>query len=132
MLAWLSVWIEVQTCVWPSCCHCHSLSLASVKSRLVLRFWYWLTRLVPNKGPLDARACVRARAAASCYCGPVACDWTVLKLLLFCCSGTVDDQSESNTPTHGPTHAPTHDQPVVTHVAMLSHVYWLVLCGLAD
>ena len=28
VLAWLSVWIEVQTCIWPSRCHCHSLSLA--------------------------------------------------------------------------------------------------------
>jgi len=25
----------VQTCIWPSGCHCHSLSLAAVKSRLV-------------------------------------------------------------------------------------------------
>jgi len=25
----------MQTCIWPSWCHCHSLSLASVKSRLV-------------------------------------------------------------------------------------------------
>ena len=40
VLAWLSAWSEVQTCIWPSCCHCHSLSLASVKSRLVLPFWY--------------------------------------------------------------------------------------------
>ena len=38
VLAWLSVWSEVQTCIWPSWCHCHSLSLASVKSRLVLPF----------------------------------------------------------------------------------------------
>ena len=35
VLAWLSVWSEVQTCIWPSWCYCHSLSLASVKSRLV-------------------------------------------------------------------------------------------------
>ena len=49
VLAWLSVWSEVQTCIWPSWCHCHSLSLASVKSRLVLPFWYWLTWLVPRK-----------------------------------------------------------------------------------
>jgi len=28
--------IEVQICIWPSWCHCHSLSLASIKSRLVL------------------------------------------------------------------------------------------------
>ena len=40
VLAWLSVWSEVQTCIWPSGCHCHSLSLASVKSSLVLPFWY--------------------------------------------------------------------------------------------
>jgi len=37
-LTWLSVWSEVQTCICPSWCHCHSLSLASVKSRLVLPF----------------------------------------------------------------------------------------------
>jgi len=35
VLAWLSVWSEVQTCIWPGGFHCHSLSLASVKSRLV-------------------------------------------------------------------------------------------------
>ena len=42
VLAWLYVWSEVQTCICPSWCHCHSLSLASVKSRLVLPFWYRL------------------------------------------------------------------------------------------
>ena len=46
VLAWLSVWSEVQTCIWPRWCHCHSLSLASVQSRLVLPFWYRLTRTV--------------------------------------------------------------------------------------
>ena len=40
--ALLSVWSEVQTCIWLSLCHCHSLSLASVKSRLVSPFWYRL------------------------------------------------------------------------------------------
>ena len=30
VLARLSVCIEVQTCIWPSCCHCYSLSLSSV------------------------------------------------------------------------------------------------------
>ena len=38
VLAWLSVWSEVQTCIWPSWCHCHSLSLASVKSRFIFTF----------------------------------------------------------------------------------------------
>jgi len=35
VLAWLSVWSAVQICIWPSGGHCHSLSLASVKYRLV-------------------------------------------------------------------------------------------------
>ena len=63
VLAWLSVWSEVQTCIWPSWCHCHSLSLASLKSRLVSPFWNWLTRVVPDKGPLNG--CVCAAAAYS-------------------------------------------------------------------
>jgi len=65
VLAWLSVWSEVQTCIWPSSCHCHSLSLASVKSRLVLPFWYWLTRVVPDKWAVK-RVCV-------CVCVCVCC-----------------------------------------------------------
>jgi len=36
VLVWLSASSEVQTYIWPSSCHCHSVSLASVKSRLVL------------------------------------------------------------------------------------------------
>jgi len=51
VLAWLSVWSEVQTCIWPS--WCHSLSLAPVKSRLVLPFWYRLTQVVLEKRPLN-------------------------------------------------------------------------------
>jgi len=51
VLAWLSVWSKVQTCIWRSWCHYHSLSLAPVKSRLV--FWYRLTWVLPEKGPLN-------------------------------------------------------------------------------
>jgi len=40
MLAWLSVWGEVQICIWPSRCHCHSLSLGA---RLVLPSWFYLS-----------------------------------------------------------------------------------------
>ena len=58
VLAWLSAWSEVQTYIWPSWCHCHSLSLASVKSRLVLPFWYRPTRVVLEKGPLNGCVCV--------------------------------------------------------------------------
>ena len=48
VLVWLSVRSEVQTCIWPSRCHCHSLSLTSVKSRLVLPLWYRLTQVVSD------------------------------------------------------------------------------------
>jgi len=50
MVICLEPWSEVQTCTQPSLCHCHSLSLASVKSRLVLPFWYRLTWVVLDKG----------------------------------------------------------------------------------
>ena len=53
VLAWLSVWGEVQACIWPSWCHCNSLSLAPVKSRLVLPFWYRLAQVVLEKRPLN-------------------------------------------------------------------------------
>jgi len=45
MLAWLSVWGGVHVCIWPSRCHCHSLSLAPVNPD-----WFYLpgfTFLVP-------------------------------------------------------------------------------------
>jgi len=38
VLAWLSVWGEVQICIWPSSCHCHSLSLAPVNPD-----WFYLS-----------------------------------------------------------------------------------------
>jgi len=41
-------------------------SLASVKSRLVLPFWYWLTRVVTDRGPLNGCVCVCA-----CVCATV-------------------------------------------------------------
>ena len=57
-LAQWSVWRELQICIWLSWRYCHSLSLASVKSRLVLPFWYQLTRVVQDKGLLNVRVCV--------------------------------------------------------------------------
>ena len=65
----------MQTCIWPSWCHCHSLSLTSVKSRLVLPFWYQLTWVVPEKGPLNGCVCV-------CVCVWSAL-WTFLNLCVF-------------------------------------------------
>ena len=42
---------------------CHSLSLASVKSRLVLPFWYRLTWVVLEKGPLNGYVCVHVHGS---------------------------------------------------------------------
>jgi len=59
VLAWFSVWSEMQTSYGPAnATATHSLSLASVKSRLVLSSWYRLTRVVPEKGPLNVCVCV--------------------------------------------------------------------------
>ena len=66
VLAWLSVWSYVQTCIWSSWCHCHSLSLTSIKSRLVLRLWHPLTSVVPEKGPLNGCVCVHMKERAKC------------------------------------------------------------------
>jgi len=79
-------------------------SLGSVKSRLVLPFWYRLTRVVQEKGPLNGsvcvcvRACVRACVCArvrvrACVCvcvcalqgGPVRCYKDSLKMNLRAC-----------------------------------------------
>ena len=38
------------------------LSLAPIKSRLVLPFWYLLTWVVPDKGPLNVCVCYRLGA----------------------------------------------------------------------
>ena len=51
VLAWLSVWSEVQTCIWPT------VSCSS-KIQIGLPFRYRLTRIVPEKGPLNGCVCV--------------------------------------------------------------------------
>jgi len=45
MLAWLPVWGEVEICIWPSWCHCHSLPFAPINP-----YWFYLpgfTFLIP-------------------------------------------------------------------------------------
>jgi len=49
VLMWLSVWSEVQTVCRPKT----PSSPASLKSRLVLPFWYQLTQVVLEKRPLN-------------------------------------------------------------------------------
>ena len=84
VLAWLSVWSEVQNCIWPSWCHCHSLSLASVKSRRVLLFWYRLTRVVPEKGPLN---------------GMCMCVCAFFNLVYFCISACLNNVQNRRCPS---------------------------------
>ena len=68
VLVWLSVWRKVQTCIWSSWWNCHSQSLASAKYRLVLPFWYRLTWVVPEKGPLNGCVCVERVCAVYKVC----------------------------------------------------------------
>ena len=49
VLAWISVWDEVLTCIWPSWCHCHSQRLLLQQIEIGSPFWYWLTWVVPDK-----------------------------------------------------------------------------------
>ena len=70
VLAWLFVWSEVQTCICSSWCHCHSPSPASVKSRLVLPFWYRLTWVVPEKGPVNGVCAFFCDSVLVTDCGP--------------------------------------------------------------
>ena len=46
------------------------LPLASVKFRLVLPFWYQLTQVVPDKGPLNGCCC-----CCRCYCCWTELNW---------------------------------------------------------
>ena len=111
VLVQLSDWSEVQTCT--SGCHCHSLSLASVKSRLVLPFWYRLTLVVLDKGPLNVCVC-GCGCGCGCVCGstcvtalmgswlvkaylslsPLYCNWSVIQddWQLWCICSMGDEQ----------------------------------------
>jgi len=68
MLVWLYVWREVQICIYPSWCHCHSLSLAPVNPG-----WFYLpgfTFLVPAHPatPGQSERAVKRLGARACVC----------------------------------------------------------------
>ena len=88
VMAWLSTWSKVQTCIRPSWCHCHSLSLASVKSRLVLPFGYRLTRVVPKKGRSTGVCVLFQRTFSYCVCGSFPHTSHVAWSVCVCVSGT--------------------------------------------
>jgi len=75
VLAWLSVWSEVQICIWPSWYHCNSLSLALVKSRLVFTFLVLAHLGSPGKRAVK-RVCV-------CVCMTIII-WWPYGLCCFC------------------------------------------------
>ena len=53
MLAWLSVWSEVQACIWPSWCHCHC--------QIGFSFVVLAHMGSPGQGPLNGCVCVGSR-----------------------------------------------------------------------
>ena len=54
VLAWLSVWSEVQMiCIWSSWCHYHSIISCSSKIQNGLPFWWRLTLVFLEKRPLN-------------------------------------------------------------------------------
>ena len=118
LLAWLSVWSEVQTCIcW---CHCHSLSLASVKSRLVLPFWYRLTRVVPEKGSLNGCVCVCVCVCLVCYYS----GYGVFATQDFCKGDFILDYcGEIIRPEDGDL---LPDQTYVYHFSINNNSYWWV------
>jgi len=52
VLVWLSVWSEVQLMPLPLTVSCFS------KIQIGLPFWYRLSQVVPEKGPLNGCVCV--------------------------------------------------------------------------
>ena len=77
VLAWLSVWSKVQTCIWPSWCHCHSLSLASARNP------DWFTFLVPaHLGSPGKRAVKRVCVCVCVFLCCIAC-WCGRLILAF-------------------------------------------------
>jgi len=56
VLVLLAVWGKMQTCIWhPDAIATHCFGYR--KCRLVLPFWYLLTWVVPDQGPLNRYCC---------------------------------------------------------------------------
>ena len=81
-------------CIWPSWCHCHSLSLASVNSRLVFTF------LVPADPESPRRRAVKRVCVCVCVSVCYICSvyvyrnfcviwWNLYSSLIFCINVTI-------------------------------------------
>ena len=62
VLAWLFVWSEMQTCIWPSWCHCHSLTLCFSKIQIGFTF------LVPADPGSPRKRAVKLKRVCVCVC----------------------------------------------------------------
>ena len=93
MVICLERWSEVQTCIWLSWCHCHSLSLASVKSRLVLPFL-----VLAQPGSPGQRSVKRVFCLFSWLCNEI--DWFIVMVKVKCADIAVRILS-----CHGNSHA---------------------------
>ena len=71
VLAWLSVWSEVQTCIWPSWYHCHSLCLCFSKIQI------GFTSLVPAHPGSPGKRAVTRVCVCVCVC---VCTSTLIQL----------------------------------------------------
>ena len=58
MLVWLSAWSKVQTCIWPSWCHCHSLTV-SCFSKIQTGFTCLVPAHLGSPGKRAIKRCVR-------------------------------------------------------------------------
>jgi len=63
VLVWLSVWSKVEMiCIWSNWCTATRSSLASLKSQMVLFFWYWLNQAVMEMRSLSGCTCSSYRS----------------------------------------------------------------------
>jgi len=91
VLAWLSVWSEVQMiCICSSWCHCHPIISCCSKVQNGLPFWCLLTQVVLEKRPLNGYSVVVSTAwDIPCHWDFVLApsytsDWRSV-MILYCC-----------------------------------------------
>jgi len=69
VLAWLSVWIEMQMiCIWSSWCHCHPVINCFIKIRICLTFLVLAYPGFPGKEAIkQASACLSSKSFMCCF-----------------------------------------------------------------
>ena len=72
VLAWLSVWSEVQTCIWPSAQMMPLPLTVSCSSKIQtgLPFWYRLSQVILEKRPLNGCSSSSHKSIFNCLVRP--------------------------------------------------------------